>query len=83
MFSSVMWIIISGCNKYLSRIVSTHEKFDLQYYYYDVQQKKDNKLMFSGNFFIDRPLNIFFGAKIRFYEFNDRPGDFYEIGECF
>lgn len=75
--------IITGCNKYSTRIVSTQDKFDLKYYYNDVKQQKDKTFMFTGNFFIDHPLNIFFGAKIRFYEFNDRPGDYYEIGKSF
>lgn len=37
--------------------------------------------MFSGIYFVDHPQNISFGARIKFYEYDDRPGDFYDIGK--
>lgn len=77
----ILWLDFQGCNKYSTRIASTQDKFDLKYYYKDADEKSESKFMFNGIFFIDRPENSSLAVKVRFYEFHDRPGDFYEIGK--
>lgn len=69
-----------GCNKYTTQTVTTPDKIDLEYYHQE--KDKNNNVMFSGTYFVDHPENISFAARFKFYEYDDRPGDFYDIGKC-